>query len=138
VYRGENMSALLQDSARSRTAPIPPAISPIFNGSPFQYVIRCVVEKKGNQWQAFSLELGLAAQADTGADARQKLESMIHSYIDEAVYGEDRAYAYDLLSRKGTWRVYLLYYLASAVSFVRGVNGYATFSESLPLMPQHC
>jgi len=111
---------------------------PQVQDSPFRFVIRCVIERKGNQWQAFSLELGLAAQADTAAGARYKLEVMIRSYIEDAIFGEDHAQSYELLTRKGTWRVYILYYLASATKFIRGVKGYATFRESLPLIPKHC
>ena len=104
---------------------VTPVISSASDSSPFRFVIRCVIEKKGNQWQAFSLELGLAAQADTKAEAKQKLESMIYSYIDDAL-GEDREHAYELLSRKGTWRVYFLY---SAMKAVSALKPDATFSE---------
>jgi len=45
-------------------------------------VIRCLAERRGNQWQAFTLELGLATQADTLPEAKEKLESMIdHSFM---------------------------------------------------------
>jgi hypothetical protein len=134
------MNALLRNSDRpsAATPPILPAISSALEGSPFQFVIRCVLEGRGDFWQAFSLELGLAVQAETKAEAKRKLKMMIRCYIDDAVCGQDRRYAYELLSRKATWRVYLLYYLASAIKAVRGAKGYTTFSESLPLIPQPC
>ncbi len=96
------------------------------------------MERKAGQWQAFSLELGLAAQGDTQVEAKRKLESMIRSYIEDAIDGEDQAHAYKLLSRKGTWRVYFLYQLASLANRIGGMRESATFDESLPLIPKSC
>jgi hypothetical protein len=98
-----------------------------------------VVEQKAGQWQAFSLELGLAAQADSKGEAKRKLEAMIHSYIEDAIIGEDQVHGYELLSRKGTWRVYLLYWLAQLATIIgRGRTRHVAFSESLPLFPKVC
>jgi hypothetical protein len=134
-------SARGRDPAPAPFAPISPTQSPNRNESPFRFVIRCLLEHKGNQWQAFSLELGLAVQADTALEARKKLESMIRSYLDDALSGQDREHGYELLSRKGTWRVYVLYYLASfgqRIKRIKEVRSYATFSKSLPLTPMPC
>jgi hypothetical protein len=134
------MLASLQSARRMEPiAPIAPAPPPEATGSPFRFVIRCVVERKADQWQAFSLELGLAAQADTKAEAKRKLEAMIQSYIEDAISGEDQAHAYELLSRKATWRVYLLYWLALLAKGVgRGRTHHVAFNESLPLIPKFC
>ena len=51
--------------------------------SPFRFVVRCLIERKGNQWQAFSLELGLAAQDDSFQGVKRKLEAMIDSYLHD-------------------------------------------------------
>ena len=101
-------------------------------------VARCFAERKDDQWQAFSLEFGLAAQADSLAEVRAKLESMIESYVHEALT-DDRAHAKALLSRKGTWRVYLRYYcyrLLSILSHARGT--FDVFNEALPVDPRVC
>jgi hypothetical protein len=133
------MLASLQSARRMALAPIAPAPTPEAAGSPFRFVVRCVVEQKAGQWQAFSLELGLAVQADTKAEAKHKLEAMIQSYIEDAIVGEDQAHAYELLSRKATWRVYLLYWLASLAKIIgRGRTHHVAFSESLPLIPKFC
>jgi hypothetical protein len=134
------MLASLQSSRRMgpAVAPIAPTPTPEAAGSPFRFVVRCVVEHKAGQWQAFSLELGLAVQADTKAEAKHRLEAMIQSYIEDAI-GEDQAHAYELLSRKATWRVYLLYWLASLAKIIgRGRSHHVAFSESLPLIPKFC
>lgn len=134
---------MLALSRSARTVPPVASIVPTLSSepvsSPFRFVVRCLVEQKGNQWQAFSLELGLAVQAETQAEAKRKLEAMIHSYIADAVVGEDQGHAYELLSRKGTWRVYLLYQLASLATLIgRGKTHHVAFSELLPLIPKPC
>jgi predicted RNase H-like HicB family nuclease len=137
-----NVSPQLLERPRTQAPAIAPTVTTEPKGSPFRFVIRCLIEDTGDQWQAFSLELGLAAQAETEAEVRQKLESMIHSYLEDAICGEDREHAYELLSRKATWSVYLKYHLISHAYRVAKVFGGMrrgeTFSESLPLMPRHC
>lgn len=78
--------------------------------SPVCLLVRCVANKSGEQWQAFSLEFGLAAQADTFPVARRKLEAMVQSYLYDALVGEDREHAHELLSRRAPWWVFARYY----------------------------
>ena len=80
--------------------------------SPACLLVRCVANKDHNQWQVFSLEFGLAAQADTFAIARRKMEAMIQSYLNDALVGEDRAHAGELLSRRAPWWVFARWYEA--------------------------
>lgn len=61
--------------------------------------LRCYAKKEGNQWVAVCIDLSLAAQADSLAAAKEKLESMITTYVSEA-RGIHQAYAEQLLSRK--------------------------------------
>lgn len=82
----------------------------------FRFVIRCYAQRRGDQWQAFSLELGLAAQADTLLEVKRKLEIMIGCYVHDAVAGEDRDHAYELLSRRAPWWAYVQYGLCAAAS----------------------
>lgn len=80
--------------------------------SPTCLLVRCVANKTGGQWQAFSLEFGLAAQADTFAVVRRKLEAMLESYLYDALAGEDREHAAELLSRRAPWWVFARWYEA--------------------------
>jgi len=64
-----------------------------------QLVIRCYAKKDGDSWVAIAVDLSLAAQAETLEEAKEKLESMIHSYIHDA-FTVDREYAEQLLNRK--------------------------------------
>ena len=96
-----------------------------------QYVVHCLAMLRDGQWQAFSLEYGLAVQADSLAIAKKKLDGMIHSYLYDALFGEDRDHAKELLGRKAHWRVYLRYYLAYLAQFRRRSMTVELFSESL-------
>jgi hypothetical protein len=79
---------------------------------PTKLGLSCIVEPKGAQWQAFSLEFGLAAQADTMQDAKHRLDSMIRAYVSDALVGEDREHAHELLTRRATWQSIFVIILA--------------------------
>jgi hypothetical protein len=79
--------------------------------SPISLLVRCFAVEEAGQWQAFSLQFGLAAQADSFPEAKQKLESMIDSYLFDALAGEDRKHASELLARRAPASVYLRYYV---------------------------
>jgi hypothetical protein len=103
--------------------------------------VRCVIERiEDGQWQAFSLEFGLAVQANSASEARVRLDRMIYSYVSDALIGEDREHADELLSRRATTRVYLLYYRAKLRALLgrNGSSGQKAFRESLALEPRMC
>jgi hypothetical protein len=124
-----------------RPQPKAPQVSDV---APFRLIVRCLIEKKGDQWQGFTLEFGLAVQADTLPEVKRKLESMVHCYVRDALIGEDREHAYDLLvRRKATWQVYLRYYLFWIASrFAKppaaGSNSGMIYRAPLALEPCHC
>jgi hypothetical protein len=66
---------------------------------PTQLLLRCYAEKVGDQWQAFCLDLSLAAQGDTFAEVKDKLDAMIAQYVYDALVGDDREYAHQLLTQ---------------------------------------
>lgn len=100
------------------------------DGYELALTVRCLVESKQGEWQAFSLEFGLAAQGETLEDAKRRLDAMLQSYIHDALVGEDRAHAHDLLSRRATWRVYLRYYLSLLFD---GASSSKIYRDPLPL-----
>ena len=108
----------------------------VANLSPIQLTIRCIAERKGDQWQAFSLEFGLAAQGDSLDDVKRKLESMILNYVHDALIGEDRQHAVALLSRRATLSVFLKYYLFYALSVVAAMKDRILYREALALEPK--
>lgn len=105
-----------------------------------QLLVRCLLENKDGQWLAFSLEFGLAAQADTLADAKTSLERMIVSYLYDALIGEDREHAAVLVRRRARSIVYAKYYYTAFRSwlvkrFGGDDNSKRTYLEPVPLAP---
>lgn len=77
-------------------------------------LIRCFAFRDEGVWVACSLELGLAAQAESLEGAKKKLDAQINSYMHDALYGEDRAHADELLRRKAPASAYAKYYVIKA------------------------
>lgn len=77
--------------------------------------IRCLIKNEGHLYVAMSLDFGLAAQADSVEAARNKLIQQIEEYLREA-NEEDAEFKDRLLSRKGPWSWFVLYYLIYLMS----------------------
>lgn len=77
-------------------------------------ILRCFSKKVEFGYAAVCIDLNLAAQGNTYAEAKTKLESMIESYVSEA-FGEDSEYQEQLLNRKAPISLRFEYYLAWAV-----------------------
>jgi hypothetical protein len=128
---------------QQRRVSMPPKVEtfPVSDIRPICLVVRCLLEQDGDQWQAFSLEFGLAAQGESAQQVKLKLESMIEWYVHDALIGEDREHAYELLiRRKVRWPIFLRYYLvwaASHIVMLRTRFG-MIYREPLPLVPKHC
>jgi hypothetical protein len=52
---------------------------------PSDLIVRCYAEQVGDQWQAFCLDLSLAAQGDTFAEVKDKLDAMVAEYLPRAM-----------------------------------------------------
>lgn len=105
---------------------------------PTQLILRCYGEQKGEIWQAFCIDLNLAVQGKTFGEVRTKLHQQIASYLYDALEGEDREFADQLLSRKapiGFWVKY--YYYKVLCSFDAAKKGICRhiFNEIMPLTP---
>ena len=101
---------------------------------PKQLVLRCYAEQKHGQWQAFCLEFDLAAQGDSYQEVKDKIESQIKSYVQDAL-GEDQEYAAQLLSRKAPFSHWLkwIYYCITYEYFHMRHGMHKLFTETLPL-----
>jgi len=110
---------------------------------PNDLFLRCYAEKHDDQWEAFCLDLTLAAQGSTFEEARQALHEQISEYIHDALVGEDREYAGYFLRRKAPLQYWLKYYTIKAFCRVRKIknqtqdllSGTCSFNEYLPLRP---
>lgn len=70
-------------------------------------ILRCMAFKKRDLYVAVCLDLTLAAQADSMAEAKSKLESQIIDYLEEAV--SEKEYMEDLLNRKAPYSWWVRY-----------------------------
>lgn len=97
-------------------------------------LIRCYAEEeKTGLWVAVCLDFNLAAQADSYPEVKQKLESMISSYVTEALT-IDIEYADQLLSRKAPLSTWLKYYYIKTSHFIHD-NKHFAFYGILPMRP---
>jgi len=94
-------------------------------------VVRCLALKRGSYWVAMCVDLDLAVQADTMAQARKLLKGQISSYVADAT-GVDSDHALALLGRKAPIRYVLLYYYAKLVHNARKA---LSFDAAMPLVP---
>ncbi len=111
----------------------------------FSLSVRCLLQKRGQVWQAFTLEYGLAVQGDSEKDVRARLDRVICSYVHDAVFGDEREYAEDLLLRRATRAIYVKYYAYKLLSHVPRLlfekvvgPGAQAYSEPLALMDGIC
>jgi hypothetical protein len=104
---------------------------------PTQLFLRCYAERVGNQWQAFCLDLSLAAQGDAFAEVKDKLDLMIAEYVYDALAGEDKEYAHQLMFRRAPLRDWLKYYWYQVLSQAVAIPEEARrlFTSILPLEP---
>ncbi len=100
-------------------------------------LLRCYAEKDEDQWLAFCVDLTLAAQGDTLEQARARLHEQIAEYVHDALIGEDRPYARDLLPRPAPLRERLRYHAYSRLQRL-GIlpsRHREVFTELLPIVP---
>lgn len=105
---------------------------------PNTLILRCFAEKIGDQWQAFCLDFDLAVQGNSFRDVRKRLDAMIRDYVRDALVGEDRDYADQLLRRRAPLSLWLRYYrIYALVHLGRLRDGFRkTYNTSMPLQPQ--
>ena len=107
-------------------------------------LLRCFVERiDSHQWQAFCLDLNLAAQAESKRDAMEKLRSMVSSYVEDALVGVDREHAEDLIPRRAPAELWVKYWALYARVRLRKFFGKApkkreVYRCPIPLRPVHC
>lgn len=101
-------------------------------------MLRCYANKQGDQWQAFCIDFCLAAQGDSLAEVKGKLESIMVEYVYDAMAGEDREFAEQLLNRRAPIDQYATYYVYKFLHKI-GIlhNGiHNVFKQMMPLEPQ--
>lgn len=101
-------------------------------------MLRCYANKHNEQWQAFCIDLSLAAQGDSLPEVKQKLENMIQDYVYDALAGEDREFADSLLNRKAPFKQIAVYHLIGLMQKIGCLKDgfHELFKEVAPLVPQ--
>ncbi len=107
--------------------------------APKDLILRCYCEKKGNLWQAFCIDLNLATQGSSLKDARNRLHQQIAAYLHDALVGEDKQYAAQLLNRKSPIYFRIKYHYYKCLCQIDGAkeNICRIFDEIMPLAPLH-
>lgn len=107
--------------------------------TPGQMILRCYAEQKGQLWQAFCIDLNLAAQGSSLHEVKHKLHDQIGEYLYDALSGEDRKYAAQLLSRKAPIKFFAKYYYIKTLCQAKIVHDgiRETFNEIVPLAPAY-
>jgi len=79
----------------------------------------------------------IPASIDTFAEVKDKLDVMIAQYVYDALVGEDREYAHQLLTRRAPLRDWLKYYWYRVLSQAVAIPEEARrlFTSILPLEP---
>lgn len=104
---------------------------------PQDLTLRCYAEQQADcLWVTVCVDLCLAAQGKTYREARQKLNQQIKEYVFDALAGEDRAYAKQLLRRKAPlsqrFKYQLIHLHLFGLLFRQRVRD---FISKLPLVP---
>lgn len=105
---------------------------------PIDLILRCYANKAGSYWQAFCIDFCLAAQGESLPEAKQKLEHMISEYLYDALAGEDREFANQLLRREAPFKQVATYYYYSLMHHIGLLRDgmHTLFRLPMPLVPQ--
>ncbi len=101
--------------------------------NPEQLIVKCYAEQEADYWVAVCLDFNLAAQGDSFEDVKTKLEAMIADYVYDALAGEDKHYAAQLLSRRAPLSSWLKYrFIKLKITLLHSAG--RVFDETMPLI----
>lgn len=89
--------------------------------------LRCYAERVDDQWQAFCVDLTLAAQADTLEEAKQKLHDQVADYVSEA-FTVDAQHLNELLDRRAPIEYVAKFYWYCLLQSIRNARHRATIA----------
>lgn len=102
---------------------------------PNELILHCYAKKEDDYWIGLCLDFDLAVQAESCEEVHQKLIEQIHSYLEDALSGEDRPQANVLLQRKAPMIEWLKYYLWRVMASLNQAQEkmFHSFNELIPL-----
>lgn len=93
-------------------------------------------ERQHDQWTLMCLEYSLAVQAETLPEAKAKLDQQIRMYLTDALVGQDREHAVELLPRRAPLRYWLKFYWHFTMAqFRQARRTRLAERETLPMVP---
>ena len=98
---------------------------------PNDLLVRCLALERAGYWVAMCVDLDLAVQASSAAQARKLLKEQIASYVADAV-GVDGEHAAELLHRKAPLRYLALYYF---IKLINATKKRQSYEAAIPLVP---
>lgn len=101
---------------------------------PDDLILRCYAEQENDVWVAVCLDFCLAAQGDSLVEVKTKLEAQIADYVYDALVGDDKEFAHQLLTRKAPLHFWARYYWLKLKTSLFHTTG-AFFDEVMPLKP---
>ena len=99
--------------------------------SPESLVLRCLALQRHGYWVVMCIDLDLAAQADTVAQARKPLKEQMTSYVTDALT-VDGEHASVLLKRKSPLRYRVMYH---CIKLLNAHKRKRTYEAAMPLVP---
>lgn len=99
--------------------------------SPESLVLRCMALQRRGYWVAMCIDLDLAVQATTVAQARKLLKEQMATYVTDALT-VDAEHAGVLLKRKAPLRYRLMYRFSKLVNTHKRKQ---TYEAAMPLVP---
>jgi len=96
---------------------------------PLNLVMRCIVLKRRGCWVAICVDLDLAVQADTHAQAKKLLSEQMRSYVEDSLT-VDAEHAPHLLTRKAPLAYIAMYY---GIKWLNRAKGWLSYETALPL-----
>ncbi len=101
--------------------------------------LHCIIKKEPDYWAARCLDFTLYAVGDSKEEAIAKLESQINEYLYDALEGEDKEFAAELLLRKAPLRDWVLYHILDFIQHCIRLHGTLgqVFKPTIPHLPHH-
>jgi hypothetical protein len=102
-------------------------------------ILHCIAKNEGDYWSARCLDFTLYAVGDTHEEAKSKLAEQINEYIYDALEGEDKDFAAQLLLRKAPLQDWLQYYVIYFLQrcLMLPVRLGEVFNTAIPHGPYH-
>lgn len=108
---------------------------------PKDMVLRCYAEQQGSVWVTVCIDLCLAAQADSLAEAKDKMHSQLQEYLEDA-FGRHSDHFEDLMDRPAPLSQIFKYHLIRVrnrnrkrMKIASATMADSIFKERLPMRP---